>query len=222
MATPSPRPPPPAGESPESGRALRSSVAAAASRVVSPAPPLPSLDSGGLAPGGADSGGSLGGASRTPDQLAPPQRAAALVAPVAQPADGGMCPTQSVEDFLPELTTAGAGRGRGRPRGASGPPRSSAPPGRAPAAAAARPSESWGRLQNGDDWCLSDTGDSYEDPDEEGRMQLAARALPAPARPTQQGPGQGHGPDYDPATPGAPPRSTGSGRCSRPRRAGPL
>jgi hypothetical protein len=181
MATPSPGPLPSAGESPESGRALRSSVAAAASRVVSPALPPPSLDSGGLASGGADPSSGLGGASRPPDPPAPPQRAAALVVPATQPADGDMFLTQPPEDAPPELTAAGAGRARGRPRGSSGPSRSSAPLGRAPAAAAARLSDSWGRLQTGNDWCLGDTGDSYEDPDEDGRLQLAAPAPTAPA-----------------------------------------
>jgi hypothetical protein len=88
--------------------------------------------------------------------------------------------TQPSEDALPKPAAA-AGRGRGRPRGPSGASRSSAQPGIAPAAEASRLPESWGRLQNKDERFLADNGDSYEDPDEEGRLHLAGPAPPAPA-----------------------------------------
>ena len=91
-----------------------------------------------------------------------------------------MCLTQPSEDALPKPAAA-AGRGRGRPRGPSGASRSSAQPGIAPAAEASRLPESWGRLQNKDERFLADNGDSYEDPDEEGRLHLAGPAPPAPA-----------------------------------------
>jgi hypothetical protein len=194
MTSLNPGPLPPAGESPEPGRALRSSVAAPAPRFVSPAR-LPSLDSGGLASGRTDPGGGLGGAPPSLDLPALTQLAAAPAAPAAPPADADMLLSQPSDDASLEPAASAAGRGRGRPRGGSGASRSSTQPGRALAAAASRLPESWGRLQNDDDWFLGDNGDSYEDPDEEGRLQLPGPAPPAPApgprgRPTLPGRGR--------------------------------